>query len=200
MADAERRFGPERLLGGSSIYLFGRVLSDISVRWDLPDDDKGIPRRGQNLFLQSQYNDAGLARIYAFSIEGSLYEFARPAIFLVHGAGSEPDYPPPADAAKKTVLKRLSRSPGGNARTGLSMQYSSFAADIRVWVYDKNDMTIRLDPDSGTFEQTLLERELSPGSGVIGGSFARSSGAAARSSGLMARSSGWSARRIGDDS
>lgn len=189
------KFGGERLLGGSSIFLFGRVLIDIAVRSKL-DNAEGVSRKGGNLFLQNQYEESNLARIYAFSFEGALYELGRPAIFLVHGSGTEPDYPPPQNKDGVPEYRRLSRSPGSSARTGLALQSSSFAEDIRVWVYDKSDLTIRLDAESGTFERMVLDREMMTGTG---GGYARSSGGMARSSGLMARSSGWSSRRIGDE-
>ena len=32
--------------------------------------------------------------------------------------------------------------------------------DMKVWVYDKGDFSMRLDVETGTFERILLEAEL----------------------------------------
>jgi hypothetical protein len=37
----------------------------------------------------------------------------------------------------------------------------SFSDDMMVWAYDKSDLSIRLDAETGTFEQILLDIELS---------------------------------------
>lgn len=199
--------GSETLLGVSSVYLFGRVLIDVSITRGLTD--LGVPRRGANLFLKKQFDDAdnkgdkesGLARIYAFSFEGGLYELARPAIFLVHGPGFDPDEPAPTNVDGLVEYKRLARSPGSSGMTGLGLQRGAFAKDMRVWAYDKSDLSLRLDMDTGTFEQLLLEQEAFADSGALGrssGATGRSSNATGRSSNSMGRSSGWMTRRFGD--
>jgi hypothetical protein len=118
---------------------------------------------GQNRFLERQLTaDKGdparvpaLARIYGFSYEGHYYDLARPAIFLVHGPGDDPEAPRP------TSDPRVSRAPADADRTGIAYTDRLFSEDIRVWSYDKSDISIRLDPESGPLEQILLQAELS---------------------------------------
>jgi hypothetical protein len=185
----------ETLLSTSAVYLFGRLLSDLLLVKQDPQDQVRPPRKGSNTFLQEQLrnDDAGFARIFYFSFEGALYELARPALFLVHGGGVAADTPQPDDPN----FEALAKSPPRVTRTGLAWQVGSFASDMRVWVYDKGDFSIRMDADTGPLEQILLAAE--SGNAAFGygtGAMARSSGALARSSGVMARSSG--ARRSGD--
>ncbi len=177
--------GTESLLQVSSILLFGRELEDLRlVTTGFPLPPERLPRKGSNLFLQKQLEDvdAMLARIYAFSYEGSFYELSRPTIFLVHGRGRDPEFPPATDA-------RATRAPSISEQTGLASQIGSFAKDMRVWAYDKSDFTIRLDVLTGPFDEILLGMEAGgPDLKSLGsGGLARSSGAMARSSGVMAR-------------
>ena len=73
-----------------------------------------------------------------------------------------------------------------------------------MWVYDKGDFSMRLDVETGSLEQILLEAEVSQGDdGSFDGGFGRSSGgrssggrsSGGRSSGAMGRSSGWMPRK-----
>lgn len=180
----------ETLLSVSSIFLFGRLISDLTIVKNDPEDADRPPAKGENNFLRRQLrnNDAGLARIFAFSFEGSFCELARPTIFLVHGGGLDPDAPPPADAA----YERLYRSPGRISRTGLGRQLGAFSLDMKVWVYDKGDFSMRLDVETGTFEQILLAAE------AVGEDSFRARSGGARSGGVMARSGGWMPRRAGE--
>jgi hypothetical protein len=100
-----------------------------------------------------------LARIYGFSFEGHYYDLAKPAIFLVHGPGNDPEAFRPDTARPNS---RVDRAPADADRTGVGSSASSFSHDIRVWSYDKGDFSIRLDPESGPFEQILLQAELRP--------------------------------------
>jgi hypothetical protein len=185
----------DTLLQSSGIHLFGKLLADLTI-----DSSKTPPshleRRGANKFLQEQLvaTEAQLARIYAFSYEGVFVQLSRPTIFLVHGDGRDPEFPPVKDSV------RASRAPTTSDYSGLVAQGGSFSSDMRVWAYDKGDFTLRLDVATGTFEQMLLEMELagSDGRGISSGVMARSSGVMARSSGVMARTSGVMARRTGD--
>jgi hypothetical protein len=177
---------PETLLSPSNILLYGRVLVDLQFTGIPPNKDpvedaeppaaqggkafpvpKPPPRLGDNNFFQKQLDaDRGLdakqvklARIYGFSFEGHYYDMARPAIFVVHGPGSDPEAWRPAATLPEA---RFDRAPSDADRSGIARTATSFAEDIRVWSYDKGDFSIRLDPESGPFEQILLQAELRP--------------------------------------
>jgi hypothetical protein len=191
----------ETLLGVSAVYLFGREISDLILRGGVYQPLVG-PQLGANSFLRGQLsaNEATLARIYAFSFEGAFIELSRPAIFIVHGSGAFPDDPPPRNAAGDIEYDRLYRSPGSSARTGLGYQIGALAKDMKVWIYDKGDFSMRLDAETGTFEQILLSVEASSDPrGVASGGLSRSGGALSRSGGVMSRSGGFIPRRSGEN-
>lgn len=195
----------ETLLSPSGVLLYGRVLLDLSLN-NLPPADveppplstDPPPRRGANLFLQEQLKADGarFARIYGFSYEGYYYDLPRPAIFLVHGPGVDPEGPRPGTTIKN---QRISRNPADVDRTGTGGRTDSFSDDIKVWAYDKGDFSMRLDVESGPFEQILLEAALvaSGDETSYSGAHARISGAHARASGAHARISGAHARIAG---
>ncbi|MDP6813956.1 MAG: hypothetical protein QF582_12155 [Alphaproteobacteria bacterium] len=133
------------------------------------------------------------ARIYAFSYEGVYYELPVPALFLVHGDGVEVS-DPDATISNLVYAARRARAPGDPSRTGLAATNFQFAEGLRAWSYDKADYTIRMDVETGMFEQVLLGAEAGGADAM-----ARSSGMMARSSGMMARSSGMMARGRGGD-
>lgn len=204
----------ETLLGFSSVYLFGRKLSDIKII--TKHDRMGIPETGNNNFLREQlrqkdvgtkekpqYVDVWLAKIFAFSYEGAFQELYRPAIFLVHGEGLSPDDPAPSNVDGETEYARLARSPGASSLSGLGHQTGALAKDMKVWVYDKGDFSMRLDVDTGTLDDILLYAELDhdygdgrSGSGRSGsGRSGSGRSGSGRSGSVMARSSGWMPRK-----
>ena len=148
----------ESVLGLQAVYLFGKEISDLTIVGADPNDEVRLERKGDNNFLRKQFKhrDAKLARIFAFSYEGYMYELARPSLFLVHGPGDDPDAPAPGNAD----LQRLSRAPGRIVRNGVGRQSGEFSMDIKVWVYDRSDFSMRLDVETGTFEHILLNAEL----------------------------------------
>lgn len=149
----------ETLLSVSSVYLFGRLVTDLKVAGAMNADDENRPGRGgANNFLEKQVrnDDAALARIYAFSFEGAIYDLDRPSLFIVHGEGQDPEGPGPADRD----LALLGRSPGRVTKTGVARQSAAFSRDMRVWIYDKSDFSVRLDVETGSFEHILLAAEL----------------------------------------
>ena len=198
----------ESLLSPSNILLYGRLLKDLQIvhQGDAKADGQteeqvhqpfASSRGGKNNFLQEQLKDATsqLARIYGFSFEGQYYDLAKPALFLVHG---------PGEVADRAVIApgnaRQARAPEEADRTGVAAQGYSFSEDIRVWSYDTGDYSIRLDVETGTFEQILLDAEtrLNKLEGTYTGASARISGASARVTGASARLSGASARLKGN--
>lgn len=93
------------------------------------------------------------ARIYGFSFDGAYYEIPAPVLFNVKGDGIEAD-----DAAV----------PGPNPRD------KKFFGDLRAWVVERSDETVRLDVDSGKYGSLLLDMAGDSAAGVSG---ARVSGA-----------------------
>ncbi len=167
----------ETLLSPGNILLFGRVVEDIDiiVPPGPPPDPRHGPfvkdRKGSNTFLENQLKGEGccFARIYGFSFEGCYYDLPWPTLFLVHGKGEDAETAPGAG--------RVSRAPDDPSRTGLGAADFSFADNVRVWSYDRADLSIRLDVDSGTFEQILLDLVLGGGGAGPVVSGARVSGA-----------------------
>jgi hypothetical protein len=140
----------EKLANVSMILLFGRAVDDIQLggrgggKTSSQGDSKSLRHKGASHFLTEQMaaSDSCLARIYAFAYEGHYYELSKAVLFLVRGKGE--------DVTTSTV-----------ELTGVAASARRFAPDIKVWAYDKSDLSIRLDPETGTFEQILLEAELS---------------------------------------
>jgi hypothetical protein len=122
------------------------------------DDDRHgpfpIPRGGTMGQVEQQLSSARgprFARIYGFSYEGTYYDLPRPVLFLVHGEGAEA-----SEMRMGTGRRSASRAPADPSLTGLVAADFEFADDVRVWSYDKADYTIRMDVDTGMFEQVLL--------------------------------------------
>jgi hypothetical protein len=102
-------------------------------------------------------------------------------IFLVHGNGI-------AASSASSGTPQPARAPRLPELTGLAAAGFDFADEVRVWFYDKADYTVRMDVETGMFEDVLLADM--PGGGPGGMDAA---GMSAR--GMSAR--GMSARRDG---
>jgi hypothetical protein len=189
---------PETLLSPSNILLFGRRVIDLKI---VQPPDPGAPeldarhtpfvsgRANLNKNLEQQLADAnaGFARIYGFSYEGTYCDLPKPALFLVHGPGVDAETvadprsfergggPPPVIGGDQGKAERSARAPDSPSRTGLAAADFSFADKLKVWSYDKADYTIRMDVETGMFEQVLLD--IFFGGGGPGVSGARVSGA-----------------------
>ncbi|MEF2554042.1 hypothetical protein VQ042_22325 [Aurantimonas sp. A2-1-M11] len=119
-----------------------------------------------NKFLQNQLSSdaACFARVYGFSYEGTYYDLPRPVLFLVHGEGVEAtEY----RTGKKGMANRA-RAPGDPSLTGLAAADFDYADELKVWSYDKADYTIRMDVDTGMFEQVLLNMFFGDTNGASG--------------------------------
>ncbi len=127
----------ETLLNQSVIRLYGRVVTDLKL------EGASSQGAGATTALQSQLSaeNAQLARVYGFEYEGHYYDMPRPAIFMVHGDGQTP-------AEAGTVIEP-------------DPELEIEQAGIRVWTYDKADFSIRLDLETGAFEEILLAPVLS---------------------------------------
>lgn len=156
----------ERLIFPSRVLLYGRVVVDLQIGAQ-GSINEAVPLLGANQFLQNQVAATGaqIARIYGFSYEGHYYDLAKPALFVVHGAGVDAERPvpgpPTTPPAPPSPPSRESRAPDETDRSGVAATPRSFSEDMRVWAYDKGDFSIRMDVETGTFEQILLEAELS---------------------------------------
>jgi hypothetical protein len=169
----------ERLVASSNVMLFGRVVQDLQVVGAAP---VGL---GDNRLLERQLDPGEnpvLARIYGFSYEGRYYDLPKPTIFLVHGQGTPVPQPPPQNLTD----------------TGEAAREWEFSDGMVYWEYDKGDLSIRFDVETGSLEQILLEATLAADPfGSYAGASARLSGASARVTGASARISGASARISG---
>ncbi|PTE12206.1 hypothetical protein C9427_01030 [Mesorhizobium helmanticense] len=139
-------------------------------------------RTGQNRLLENQLENGRFARIYGFSFEGSYYDLPRPVIFLVHGDGEL--------VAEDLGKFSPARSPSPTGLTGLAAADFDFADGLRVWSYDKADYTVRMDVETGMFEDVLLAAIFGGGPGGMDAAGMSARGMSAK--GMSAR--GMSAR------
>ena len=172
----------ENLLSPTNITLFGRVFP-LSV------DTAALPAAlGANHFLRDQLAhgvtdkkpDARFARIYAISYEGQFYNLSRPAIFLVHGNGSDI---PGAGLPVRAANSGSSTDQTGLAVTDFDFERSTGAGmgaghGIKYWEYDKGDFSLRMEVTSGTFEDILLGAEVEAQLQISGAARMQAGGAA----------------------
>ena len=135
-----------------------------------------VDRTGGDRDLEHQLTakNAAIARIYSFSYEGAYYDLPQPALFLVHGEGllvtnASPKNKEGGGAPGSSI------APGEPSLTGVAAADFQFADGIRVWSYDKADHTIRMDVETGQFEDVLLNMFFGGGGPAVSG--ARVSGA-----------------------
>ena len=148
----------ETLLSPSNILLYGRVVDDLSIKPSAHGHSPFIiARAGGVRELESQLTakNAAIARIYSFSYEGAYYDLPRPALFLVHGQGVLVTNASPKSGAGAGAPGR-SIAPGEPSLTGVAAADFQFADGIMAWSYDKADHTIRMDVETGEFEDVLL--------------------------------------------
>jgi hypothetical protein len=121
------------------------------------DPSQGARRgRAHWLWRQLEKDDATFARIYGFSYDGAYFDLPRPVLFLVHGPGEPAVQSSNITGASQTEAQ-LARAPQKPSLSGIAAAEFGIADDIRVWSYDKADYTIRMDVETGMFEQVLLE-------------------------------------------
>jgi hypothetical protein len=176
----------ENLLSPTNITLFGRVFP-------LEVDAANLPKTiGGNRFLREQLAhlgsddkpDAKFARIFAISYEGKFYTLSAPAIFLVHGEGTEI-----ADAG---LPIRAAAAGGQTDDSGLIAKSFDFERSgdptkpgdlqpghaVVFWEYDKGDFSLRIEIASGTFEEILLGAEVEAQMQISGAARMQAGGAA----------------------
>ena len=177
--------------GNLGIYKVDNITGAVTK--NPPGDKTHSPfakkRKGLESQLLGQIDSSkqpSFARIYAFSFEGYYYELPRPVLFLVHGEGVS------ASEARTGLFgrPRQARAPGDPSLTGIGQADFQFSDDIMVWSYDKADYTIRMDVETGMFEDVLLAAMLGGGPGGMEAAGMSARGMSAR--GMSAR--GMSAR------
>ena len=116
---------------------------------------------GKNNFLENQQEGMVIARIYGFAYEGTYYDLPTAILFGVHGDGELV-----TELGADTPFR--SRAPRQPSLGGIAAADFEFADDILVWSYDKADYTVRMDVETGMFEQVLLEAYFSDAPHVSG--------------------------------
>jgi hypothetical protein len=147
--------GPKGNLYRKTIFIY----SSANTFTETSENAWNSYRSGNNRELEQQLDDASFARIYGFTFEGIYYDLPRPVVFLVHGEGEL------AADAKRANNPNPARAPRETDRTGLAAADFDFADEVRVWSYDKADYTIRMDVETGMFEDVLLSAVLGGGPG-----------------------------------
>ena len=127
------------LLEHSRILMYGRVVAGVTLGGAADDsgDSGDSEKPAATETLSGAHGADRMATIYGFEFEGHYYDLMTPAVFLVAGEGQTPGQ---AEAAVKTRPR--------------------LADDMKVWVYDKGDWSVRLDVSSGPLEATLLEEAI----------------------------------------
>lgn len=165
----------ETLLAPSGIKLYGRMVDGLTI-----DPAKAFPSRGGG-FLGDRLQATGmntLARIFGFSYEGHYYDLPKPAIFLVKDGGDHASPPPPfgppeTKSGKNPPFDRAAATgPTPMSTSGVPVKSWEFSSDMRVWTYDKLDVSMRFDIQTGDFKEILLETALGGSSGAHSGSLA----------------------------
>ena len=162
----------ESLLSISNILLFGRRVEDLAVV--APSADAGGEARGRggrrkqgrSSTIEQQMDGAIFARIYGFSFDRTYYDLPQPCLFLVHGEGQ------PATGSSRggagATEGGAARGAGRRSEAAAAAAHFESPDDLRVWSYDKADFTIRMDVQTGTFEQVLLDALFDEEGGVSG--------------------------------
>lgn len=154
------------LNGGKSFDL--AADGAISENNGVADDRHGpfvVDRWGARSQIEQQLlsdDDPCFARVYGFSFEGYYYDLPKPVLFLVHGEGVPASQVRPGGFGNA----RAARAPGEPSLTGLGQADFQFSDDILVWSYDKADYTIRMDVETGMFEDVLLAAMLGGSGGL----------------------------------
>lgn len=130
--------GGEDLLDASRVRLFGVPFLTLQL---VPEELRR--NRHGNKLLENRLleKEAGLARIYGFSFDGQYTKLCRPSVFLVHGPGRS----------------RLENRPASVTNWGTEIKDFQFADNVRVWEMDKEDLTLRIDVESGFLSDILLD-------------------------------------------
>lgn len=143
----------ESLIASSAVRLFGRAFAALTIAPDAQtlfnrgQRQAGSPSPFRNPLVDkldpTNVPPPRLARVFGFSFEGRYLALRVPALFLVHGEGVE------VAAGDAIAFQQL----------GAPSREQFFAANLRVWLYDRSDMTVRLDVGTGTLQEMLIDPE-----------------------------------------
>ncbi|MCB1883543.1 MAG: hypothetical protein KDG89_06025 [Geminicoccaceae bacterium] len=130
------------IFSNRAVWLIGRAFDGLAI------DEGEVARLGHATVPPAGRKDQGeavrLARIYAFTLGGHYVALARPAVFLVRGEGQK--LSDPAVAA------------------GLVVKPQEFAdSGALAWAADRDDMTLRLDIETGSVAELLVAPEVGGG-------------------------------------
>jgi hypothetical protein len=167
----------ESILSPDLIKLIGRPITELQLAIGTPPPTN-VHALGANQSLRAQLNapNAGFARIYGFSFEGHYYDLPKPVIMLVHGPGEPITTPPPV-----VVPPPGPGLPGPTVdQAGEAARVWEFSADLVYWEYEKCDLSMRFDVETGPLEQILLEAALTGVGGSYAGANAQIAGANVR--------------------
>ena len=118
-------------------------------------DSKMPPRRIERLLRRD--GSRNFARVYSFSYEGHYYTLPRPVLFLLTGAGHNPQ---DAATAAGGVFPFRTKFSGVGARDW------TFSEDIKVWAVDRKDLAVCLDMEVANYQELLLNPSMASGRGA----------------------------------
>ena len=156
------------IAGKNQVFPPGTHIVEVNYRTDENGEGAAIPAsfelsaapseemikdQGKKFSLTLWDLGVYLARIFAFSFEGGIYSMPKPAIFVVHGVGDRID------------LNRLKGGRSSVDQSGVVAREWEFAGapDLNFWEYERSDFSLRIDTDSGPFDQLLLQASLRSG-------------------------------------
>ena len=146
----------EGLLAPTAVRLFGREYTGLTIA------DLGL-NPTSNDPLVTQLSKAkpvdgkfpyGLARIYGFSYLGNYFKLASPIVMLVWGPGTK--VPGGDPAVTLTIL-------------GVDFKAETFADEVKMWVCDQADISVRIDVSIGTISSLVLDAEMGSDNNITGG-------------------------------
>jgi hypothetical protein len=129
---------PETILSETTIHLFGRAVTDLTL------NTEAYANNGGAVANALKAGNPTIARIYAFAFQNEYFDLASPALFIVQGEGAPVDQ-------------------GSLDLTGYAGSPPTLNPDLRVWVHERNDLSVRLDIMAGSLDRILLDYELAEG-------------------------------------
>jgi len=147
----------EGLLAPTGVRLFGRDYTGLTIK-DLglnpTSNDPLVTQLRKARPAEGQPADFRLARIYGFSYLGNYFKLAAPIVMLVWGDGIK--VPGGDPAVTLTIL-------------GVDFKAETFAEEVKMWVCDQADISVRIDVSIGTISSLVLDAEMGSDNNITGG-------------------------------